>query len=93
MADTGKISRDWKYELTGATFAFAGMNFMVDPADLPIDSGQCVDICNCDIDYKNNASRRKGFYRVASGNFANVWSNGTYMYCTKDNALCICTMT
>lgn len=86
--DKGKILRDIQSnKLRGARFAFAGMNFMIDPADLPIEEGQCVDICNCDIDYKNNVSRRPGFQRIFIGNVQNAWANSDYVYCTIGNTL------
>lgn len=92
MPDVGKVNLDYKNNLTGAAFAFAGMNFMIDPADLPIESGQCVDICNCDIDYKNNVSRRNGFTSVYSGNVANGWANDNHIFCTLGGTLCYATV-
>ena len=87
--DTGEILVTKKGELYGARFAFAGMNFMVDPADLPVEEGQCVDICNCDVDYKNNVSRRNGYTRVTSGTYLkNGWSNDTYTYVVANGVIC-----
>jgi hypothetical protein len=83
----GKIITDYRDNLKGAKFAFAGMNFMIDPADLPIESGQCVDICNCDIDNQSNVSRRTGSTLVTAGSISNAWSNNEMTYCTVANRL------
>jgi hypothetical protein len=86
--ELGKVNTDSRGNLTGASFAFAGMNFMVDPADLPIESGMCVDICNCDIDSFQNVSRRNGSTLVVAGNITSAWANELYSYCVRGNRLC-----
>jgi hypothetical protein len=89
VSDKGEILKQpYSGKLRGARFAFAGMNFMVDPADLPVTEGQCVDILNCDVDYKNNISRRPGYTQVLAGDFTNAWSNNDYTYCVTSGTLC-----
>ena len=88
MASTGKVITGYRDELKGAIFAFAGMNFMVDPADLPIEGGQCVDIKNCDVDSFANVSRRKGYTRYIAGNITTSWANTSKIFCVKANRIC-----
>ena len=88
MSTKGTIKIGATGKLEGATFAFAGMNFMVDPADLPIEGGQCVDICNCDVDYQANVSRRDGYQRLVAGNITTSWANATTMYCVYLGKIC-----
>lgn len=87
ISEKGDIIEDRFGNLKGARFSFAGMNFMVDPADLPIEQGQCADICNCDVDNKDNVSRRDGFTQILSDNIDNAWSDGTETYCTINGRL------
>lgn len=83
------IKNKYNGSLEGARFTFAGMNFMVDPADLSIEDGQMVDICNCDVDIKNNVSRRDGYTNILQGaNVHSVWSNNTYIYLVYNGILC-----
>lgn len=84
----GKILKDSKGRLQGARFVFGGMNFMTDPADLTVESGQCVDLCNVDVDDKANVSRRSGFVRTASGNITSAWANSNKIYCVMNNLIC-----
>ena len=88
MSNKGKIKLDYRDNLQGASFAFNGMNFMVDPADLPIEDGQCVDICNCDIDSFANVSRRDGYTRITSGDIGSAWANQNGIYCAYNNQVC-----
>lgn len=87
MSNKGQVKVDYRDNLIGASFAFAGMNFMVDPADLPIEGGQCVDICNCDIDYVANVSRRNGFEKYIDGNITSSWANSEFIYVVKDGLI------
>jgi len=87
MADKGSVTLDYRGNLLGAQFAFAGMSFLIDPADIDISTGLCADIVNCSIDYSYNVDRRSGSVRVASGNVTTAWANDTYIYCIKDNRL------
>jgi hypothetical protein len=82
MADKGAVKTTKAGVLYGATLAFAGMNFMADPASLTIESGMCTDIKDCDVDNYNNVSRRNGFKKIAYGDIANAWSNGDNVFCT-----------
>ena len=90
MADTieGKVLETRSGVLQGAKFVFAGMNFMVDPADLTLESGQCVDICNCDVDHNANVSRRDGFTKYLGSNVTSAWANTTTIYCVVGGAIC-----
>jgi len=87
MNSLGEIKNDGHGNLRGARFAFAGMNYMVDPADMTVESGQCVDICNCDIDSFNNISRRDGYQLVASGTITSAWANSNNIYCVQSSRL------
>jgi len=86
-SDKGSITLDYRGNLIGAQYAFAGMSFLIDPADIPIESGLCADICNCDIDYSYNVDRRNGSSLIVSGNITSAWSNNDYAYCVKDTFL------
>lgn len=83
--EKGKINVNRYGELEGAQYAFAGMNFFIDPADLDIESGQCHDICNCDIDYMFNVSRRKGYTQLLTFEISNLWSNGVQTFARDHN--------
>ena len=88
-ASKGKILLDYKENLQGARYAFAGMNFMADPADLPIEEGQCPDIVNCDVDIAYNVSRRQGFAQVINTPVHSCWSNNEYTYCVHNDKISI----
>jgi len=88
MSVKGEILRDNNGNLSGARFAFAGMNFMVDPADIDLASGQCVDICNGDVDYAANVSRRSGSVLHLGGNITSAWANSDAIYCVENGKLC-----
>lgn len=80
MAGKPGVKFDRSGRLDSARFSFGGMNFLVDPADIDIESGVCTDIKNCDVDYKQNAQRRKGYTRKLAVNATCSWANGTYAY-------------
>ena len=56
-------------------FSFAGMNTLADPASFDPKKGQCVDICNCDLDDEHNAIRRDGFNLVVAGDITSCWTS------------------
>lgn len=89
MAGKSGVHIDKFRGLQSAKFAFGGMNFLIDPADIDLADGVCTDICNCDVDYKQNASRRSGYTQVASGNITASWSNGKKAYVILDGAICL----
>ncbi len=70
-------------------FSFAGMNTLADPASFDPKKGQCVDICNCDLDDEHNAIRRDGFSLVVAGDITSAWtSKDGVTYCVYSGHLC-----
>ncbi len=70
-------------------FSFAGMNTLADPASFDPKKGQCVDICNCDLDDEHNAIRRDGFNLVVAGDITSCWtSKDDVTYCVSGGHLC-----
>ena len=70
-------------------FTFAGMNTLADPASFDPKKGQCVDICNCDLDDEHNAIRRDGFNLVVAGDVTSCWTSKDDMtYCVFDEHIC-----
>jgi hypothetical protein len=76
-------------------FHFAGMNTLADPASIDCFNGkskqygQCIDICNCDLDDENNAIRRDGFNLVVAGDISSCWtSKDNVTYCVSGGHLC-----
>jgi hypothetical protein len=70
-------------------FSFAGMNTLADPASFDPKKGQCVDICNCDLDDEHNAIRRDGFNLVVAGDVTSCWtSKDDVTYCVFGGHLC-----
>lgn len=84
----GQINVDAKGNLESVQYSFAGMNFFVDPADITIESGQCPDIQNCDIDYAYNVSRRSGSLNIYANPIHCLWQGDIYTYCVSDGLLC-----
>jgi hypothetical protein len=89
MADypKGDITKDRFGELQGARFNFAGMNFLTDQADITLESGQCVDLCNVDVDYAYNVSRRPGCTQVIPDHVTSLWEGDDNTYCVSDGLL------
>jgi hypothetical protein len=76
-------------------FSFAGINNLADPASIDCFNGkskqygQCVDICNCDLDDEHNAIRRAGFSLVEEGDITSCWtSKDNVTYCVYGGNLC-----
>lgn len=70
-------------------FSFAGMNTLADSASFDPKKGQCVDICNCDLDDEHNAIRRDGFSLVVAGDISSGWtSKDNATYCVSGGHLC-----
>ena len=71
-------------------FTFAGMNNIADPANFDMEKGQCVDICNCDLDDKHSMSRRSGFRLVTPGHVTSCWTSplSGVTYCVHGTHLC-----
>lgn len=69
-----------------ATIKFKGINNTADPVSLK--PGECIDITDAYFDNAKALTRRDGYTSIASGNYANGWSNGTFTYCTVGTALC-----
>ena len=74
---------------------FAGMNTLSDPASIDAlnpkskQYGQCIDICNCDLDDENNAISRDGFTLIAAGNITSAWTSTTGItYCISNGKIC-----
>ena len=44
------IKRDWQDKLTGASYMFSGINNVIDPYNIPLDSGWLPEATNVDID-------------------------------------------
>jgi len=89
MADypKGQIVTDRVGALQAAQYSFAGMNFLTDPADITIESGQCVNLQNCDVDYAYNASRRNGSTQVYNQPVHALWEGDSATYCVVDSIL------
>lgn len=73
----------------------AGMNTVADPASInnlnpkSAQYGQCVDICDCDLDDEHNPSRRDGFLLVAGVAVSSAWtSKAGVTYCVSGGYLC-----
>ena len=79
-----RIIKDDRGVLHGAVFGFAGMTDLIDATSIPVDSGQCVDIVNCDLDDEHNASRRAGYTKVS----ATVATSFSGQYCVSGGYLC-----
>ena len=81
--------------MADVAFKFAGMNNIADPTSIDAlnpksaQYGQCVDICNCDIDNAHNAISREGCTLAFTGNVSSCWtsSDGT-TYCVYGGHLC-----
>lgn len=70
-------------------FSFAGMNTLADPASFDPKKGQCVDICNCDLDDEHNAIRRDGYNLVVAGDITSCWtSKDNVTYCISGGHIC-----
>lgn len=75
-------------------FKFAGMNTLADPAAIACFNGkssqygQCVDICNCDIDDEHNAISRDGFSLVQESAAAGARTIDGVTYCVSGGHLC-----
>lgn len=88
MSFKAKIHRDYKEQLTGASYMFAGLNTIIDPYNLPIDKGWLPVANNVDIDNSNSVSRRNGYtQKIASTNCHSGWSNNDIALFVKDGTL------
>lgn len=76
MAKSG-IQHDWKGGLTGCQYTFAGINNIIDPSNLDVESGEVVDAVNVDFDNTNSVNRRFGYSRVLIGDYHSAWENDT----------------
>jgi hypothetical protein len=80
----GSIQTDYRGALQGATYSFGGLNNVLDPTCIPIESGYCSKLTNVDINNADSASRREGYTKVLSGaNIADCFSDGTLLYYTE----------
>lgn len=82
------IQRDWQNKLKGCQYIFNGINNIINPTNLDIDSGFVVDAINVDLDNTFSASRRKGYTLYDdSRSYHSAWGNDTktmaYMVCNS----------
>ena len=56
--------KDSSGKLLPTTFVFGGISNIIDPTNITIESNNCVDIINCDVDASASIQRRKGFQRT-----------------------------
>lgn len=72
------FKKDSQGKIERATFNFAGMNNIIDPADIDISKGEVIDGLNVDFNTMNNVSVRDGYSQVTSGTFYHSgWNNIT----------------
>lgn len=77
MSVKGTIHKDYRDNLTGATYMFSGLNNVIDPYNLPLDKGELPVAINVDIDNTNSISRRSGYSLSLTGtNTHSGWSDG-----------------
>lgn len=77
MSNIAEIIVSQNGTLSGATYAFAGINNVLDPYNLPIEKGQLVSASNLDIDNTNSISTRRGYSSiVAKSGIHSGWDNG-----------------
>jgi hypothetical protein len=74
-ANKSGIQRDWKNNLTGCQYIFDGINNIIDPTNLDLESGALVDAINVDLDNTNSANRRNGYVKTFAGTYHSGWSN------------------
>ena len=86
MAKQIGVQRDWQNKLTGCQYVFAGMNNIIDPTNLDLETGKVVDGINVDFDNTNSANTRTGYTRRFAGTFHSGWNNDTktLAYMVKD---------
>lgn len=77
MAIKAGIQRDGRGNLIGSQYTFAGMNNIINPTNLTIESGRVVDGVNVDFDNTNSATVRSGYTLAYSGAFHSAYTNDT----------------
>jgi hypothetical protein len=75
MATKPGIKRDLQGKLIGAQYIFGGMNNIIDPTCLEIETGKVIDGVNVDFDNLNATSLRRGYTKVYNGSFHSGWNN------------------
>jgi hypothetical protein len=91
MAHKAKIHNNDNGKLTGTTYMFAGLNNIIDPYNLPIDTGFLPIATNVDIDNSNSIQRRSGFDTViTTTNSHSGWSNNDRAFYVEDTYLKEC---
>jgi hypothetical protein len=75
MATKPGIKRDNQNRLIGAQYIFGGMNNIIDPTCLELETGKVIDGVNVDFDNLDAASLRRGYTIVYSGSFHSGWNN------------------
>jgi hypothetical protein len=75
MASKPGIQQDAQGKLIGCQYLFSGMNNILDPVDIAIETGKVVDGVNVDFDNGNSTNTRQGYTVAYSGSYHSGWSN------------------
>lgn len=80
----GEIKTDYRGALQGATYSFGGLNNMLDPTCIPIESGFVSKLINVDVSNADTIARRVGYTLVIAGtNISDCFSDGSILYYTE----------
>ena len=75
MAIKPGMKLDAQGKLVGAQYIFGGMNNIIDPTCLELETGKVIDGVNVDFDNLNAVSLRRGYTLAYSGSFHSGWNN------------------
>ena len=81
MGHKAGIKRDWQDNLAGVQYKFGGMNNVLDPVNLPLDTGWFPDCSNIYVDHTQSANTRFGYISsLITTDSHSAWSDGATAY-------------